>query len=118
MNVQDPRKIRNAGLFGHQGAGKTSLAEALLWSAKATPKFGSVADETSNLDTEPEEIKRKASIALHLGSCGWKDHKINLLDTPGDSNFFQDTRAAITATDVAVIVVDAVAGVQVQTDRT
>ncbi len=118
MNVQDPRKIRNAGLFGHQGAGKTSLAEALLWSAKALPKFGSVAEGTSNLDTEPEEVKRKASIALHLGACGWKDHKLNLLDTPGDSNFFQDTRAAITAVDIAVIVVDAVAGVQVQTDRT
>lgn len=118
MNIQDPRKIRNAGLFGHQGAGKTSLAEALLYSAKALPKLGSVADDTSSLDTEPEEIKHKSSIALHLGWCAWKDHKINLLDTPGDSNFFMDTRAAITAVDVAVIVVDAVAGVQVQTDRT
>ncbi|MGC4116673.1 MAG: elongation factor G [Myxococcales bacterium] len=118
MNVQDPRKIRNAGLFGHQGAGKTSLAEALLFSAKALPKFGSVAEGTSNLDTEPEEVKRKASIALHLGAGGWKEHKINVLDTPGDSNFFQDTRAAITAVDIAIIVVDAIAGVQVQTDRT
>jgi elongation factor G len=118
MNIQDPRKIRNAGLFGHQGAGKTSLAEALLYSAKALPKLGSVADDTSSLDTEPEEIKHKSSIALHLGWCAWKDHKINLLDTPGDSNFFMDTRAAITAVDIAVIVVDAVAGVQVQTDRT
>jgi elongation factor G len=118
MNIQDPRKIRNAGLFGHQGAGKTSLAEALLYSAKALPRLGSVADDTSSLDTEPEEIKHKSSIALHLGWCAWKDHKINLLDTPGDSNFFMDTRAAITAVDIAVIVVDAVAGVQVQTDRT
>src|SRR3990172_4889542 len=118
MNVQDPRKIRNAGLFGHQGSGKTSLAEALLWSAKALPKFGSVADDTSSLDTEPEEVKHKSSIALHLGWCAWKDHKINLLDTPGDSNFFMDTRAAITAVDIAIVVVDAVAGVQVQTDRT
>lgn len=118
MNIQDPRKIRNAGLFGHQGAGKTSLAEALLYSAKALPKLGSVADDTSSLDTEPEEVKHKSSIALHLGWCAWKDHKINLLDTPGDSNFFMDTRAAITAVDVAIILVDAVAGVQVQTDRT
>jgi elongation factor G len=118
MNIQDPRKIRNIGLFGHQGAGKTSLVEALLYSAKAIPKLGSVADETSTLDTEPEEIKRKGSIGLHLGCCAWKEHKINLLDTPGDSNFFMDTRAAVTVADIAVIVVDAVAGVQVQTDRT
>ncbi len=118
MNVQDPRKIRNVGLFGHQGSGKTSYLEALLWTARATPKFGSMADETSNLDTEPEEIKRKSSIGLHLGTAGWKEHKLNLLDTPGDSNFFMDTRAALTAIDLAVIAVSAVDGVQVQTDRT
>ncbi len=118
MNVQDPRKIRNAGLFGHQGAGKTQLLEALLCTAKATPKLGSVADGSSNLDTEPEEVKHHASIGLHLAWAGWKDHKVNFLDTPGDSNFLMDTRAAVTAVDVAVILVDAVSGVQVQTDRT
>ncbi|MGI5863998.1 MAG: elongation factor G [Myxococcales bacterium] len=117
MNVQDPRRIRNVGLFGHQGSGKTSLAEALLWSAQATPKFGSVADETSNLDTEPEEIKRKGSIALHVGWCGWKDHKVNVVDTPGDPNFSMDMRAALAAVDLAAVVVSAVDGVQVQTDR-
>jgi elongation factor G len=117
MNVLDPRKIRNVGLFGHQGSGKTSFAEALLWSAKATPKFGSVAEDSSNLDTEPEEIKRKGSIGLHLGVCGWKEHKVNVLDTPGDPNFSMDMRAALTAVDIAAVVVSAVDGVQVQTDR-
>lgn len=117
MNVQDPRKLRNAGIFGHQGVGKTSLLEALLWSVKAIPKFGSIADGTSSLDTEPEEIKRRSSIGLHLGVCPWKDHKVNLLDTPGDSNFFMDTRAAACVVDIAVVAVSAVDGVQVQTDR-
>ncbi len=94
------------------------MAEALLWFAKATPKLGNVADGTSNLDTEQEEIKHRLSIGLHLGWAAWKEHKINILDTPGDPNFFMDTRAALRVVDIALIVVDAVAGVQVQTDRT
>lgn len=117
MNVLDPRKIRNVGLFGHQSTGKTSLAEALLFTAKALPKLGSVAEGTSQLDTEPEEIKRKGSIGLHLGACDWSGHKVNVLDTPGDPNFAMDMRAALTAVDLAALIVSAADGVQVQTDR-
>ncbi|MDR0966506.1 MAG: elongation factor G [Myxococcales bacterium] len=117
MNVLDPRKIRNVGLFGHQGTGKTSFAEALLFSAKVFPKLGSIADGTSQLDTEPEEIKRKGSIGLHLGALEWNGHKINVLDTPGDPNFAMDMRATISAVDLAAMFVSATDGVQVQTDR-
>ena len=117
MNVLDPRKIRNVGLFGHQSTGKTSFAEALLYTAKALPKLGSIADGSSQLDTEPEEIKRKGSIGLHLGSCEWNGCKVNVLDTPGDPNFAMDMRAGLTAIDLAAMFVSAADGVQVQTDR-
>ena len=117
MNVLDPRKIRNVGLFGHQSTGKTSFAEAMLFTAKALPRLGSIADGSSQLDTEPEEIKRKGSIGLHLGACNWNGHKVNVLDTPGDPNFAMDMRAALTAVDLAAMFVSAADGVQVQTDR-
>ncbi|MBI2897175.1 MAG: elongation factor G [Deltaproteobacteria bacterium] len=109
--------IRNVGLVGHQGSGKTSLAEAFLFDSKATTRLGSVANETSTLDYEPEEVKRKSSISSAFASCEWKKKKVTIIDTPGDSNFFADTRNCMTAMDAAIVVVSAVDGVQVQTDR-
>ncbi len=88
-------EIRNVGLVGHQGAGKTSLAEAFLFDAKATTRLGSVADETSILDYEPEEIKRKSSISSRLRArASGRRRRSTILDTPGDSNFFADSRNA------------------------
>ena len=109
--------IRNVGLVGHQGSGKTSLAEAFLFDAKATTRLGSVADETSNLDYEPEEVRRKSSISSAFASCEWQKKKISIIDTPGDSNFFADTRNCMTVMDAAIVVVSAVDGVQVQTNK-
>jgi len=109
--------IRNVGLVGHQGAGKTSLAEAFLFDAKATTRLGSVADETSNLDYEPEEVRRKSSTSSAFASCEWQKKKISILDTPGDSNFFTDSRNCLTVMDAAIVVVSAVDGVQVQTSK-
>lgn len=109
--------IRNVGLVGHQGSGKTSLAEAFLFDSKATTRLGSVANETSTLDYEPEEVKRKSSISSAFASCEWQKKKITIIDTPGDSNFFADTRNCMTAMDAAIVVLSAVDGVQVQTDK-
>jgi elongation factor G len=109
--------IRNVGLVGHQGSGKTSLAEAFLFDSKATTRLGSVANETSTLDYEPEEIKRKSSISSAFASCEWQKKKVTIIDTPGDSNFFADTRNCMTSMDAAIVVVSAVDGVQVQTDK-
>ncbi len=117
MKRFEVRDIRNVVLVGHQGCGKTSLAEAIIFDAGGTNRLGSVSSESSNFDTEPEEIKRKSSTCAGFASVEWKKTKINVIDTPGDSNFFTDTRNCITAADAAVIVVSAVDGVQVQTER-
>ncbi len=109
--------IRNIALVGHGGSGKTSLAEALMFLSGATSRLGSVAAETSTLDFEPEEQKRKGSIATALTWVEHDDHKINVLDTPGDANFIFDALCALRGADAAVIVVSAPDGVEVQTER-
>ncbi|MFH2099228.1 MAG: GTP-binding protein, partial [Pseudomonadota bacterium] len=110
-------KIRNIGLIGHGGSGKTSLAEAMLFAAGATTRLGSVDDGNSVLDSEPEELKRKASINVAFHQYSWNKHQVFITDTPGDSNFFADTRNAMQGVDSALVVVDAVGGVKVQTEQ-
>ena len=108
--------IRNIALIGHGGAGKTSLAEALLYDSGVTKRLGSVDDGNSTLDFEPEELKRRSSISSGFHQFSWKNHTINLIDTPGDQNFFSDTKSCMQAADGIVVVVDAVDGVKVQTE--
>jgi elongation factor G len=110
-------QLRNVGLISHVGAGKTSLAEAILFNGKATTRLGNVDDGTSNLDYEPEETKRKITISTSFHHCNWKKQIINIIDTPGDDNFLSDTRLSLQASDGAVVLIDAAAGVKVGTEK-
>ena len=115
-------RIRNVAFVGHGGAGKTTLAEALLVRAGAVPRAGKVDDGSSVLDTEPESTKRHMSLSLTLAPFEWKaddgnTYKVNLLDTPGYLDFEGEVDAALSVADLAVFVVSAVEGVEVQTER-
>jgi elongation factor G len=101
-------------LIGHQGTGKTSLAEALLHLSGATTRMGAIADGNTVLDFEPEETKKRLSVSLAMAPVEWKDHKINLLDAPGYADFLGEAQAALRVADLAVLVVSAVEGVEVQ----
>ncbi len=110
-------KLRNIALAAHQGAGKTSLAEAMLFKTGVSKRLGRVEDGNTIMDFEPEELKRKSSISTGFHQIDWKKHNINILDTPGDQNFFTDTKICMQAADSAVVVLDAVDGVKVQTEQ-
>src|SRR5512138_2447962 len=110
-------QIRNLGIVAHGGAGKTSLAEAILFNAGMIDRLGRVDDGTSTMDFEPEEIKRKISISSALDHCEWDGHSIHLVDTPGYGDFIGDTRACIRALDCAVVILSAISGVKVQTEE-
>ena len=110
-------KIRNVGVVGHGGVGKTTLVEAMLFAAGAVTRLGRVDDGSTTTDFDPDEIKRKISINTSVAYCDWKGHRINLVDTPGYGDFIADARAGLRVVEAAVVVVDAVAGVQVQTEK-
>ncbi len=110
-------QIRDVALLAHVGSGKTSLAEAILFNGKSTNRLGKVDDGSSNLDYEPEEIKRKITISSAFHHCDWRKNYINIIDTPGDDNFLSDSKAALQAANGAVIVVDATAGVKIGTEK-
>ncbi|MDP2181476.1 MAG: elongation factor G [Actinomycetota bacterium] len=109
--------VRNVVLVGHGGAGKTSLAEAMLFLAGVTKRLGSVDEEHSNLDYDAEEVKRKLTVNLALAPVTHKGVKINVIDTPGYADFLGDAVAGMEAAEMALFVVDAVSGPQVQTNR-
>jgi len=109
-------EIRNVGLFGHGGDGKTSLAEAILFDTGMNNRLGSVDEGSSVMDFDQEEINRKITISSSLAHAEWNNHKINLIDTPGYANFIADARACMRVVDGAVIVVGANSGVKVQTE--
>jgi elongation factor G len=108
--------IRNIALVAHGGAGKTSLAEAMLFDAGVINRMGRIEEGNTALDFEPEEIKRTSSISTGFHQVNWKKHSVTLIDTPGDQNFFSDTKTCLQAADAAVVVIDAVDGVKVQTE--
>ena len=110
-------KIRNVGVVGHGGVGKTSLVEGMLHAAGAVTRLGKVDDGSTTTDFDPDEIRRKISINSATAYCDWKGHRVNFIDTPGYGDFISDARAGLRVVEAAVVVVDAVAGVQVQTEK-
>ncbi|MFQ5827951.1 MAG: elongation factor G [Candidatus Methylomirabilia bacterium] len=113
----DVAKVRNLAFVGHGGVGKTSLVEALLFTAGALSRLGRVEDGTTTTDFDPDEIKRQISLNSAIAYCHWKGHRLNLIDTPGYGDFISEAKAGLRAADAAVVVVDAVAGVQVRTEN-
>lgn len=110
-------RIKNVGIVAHGGAGKTSLAEAMLFNAGAVTRLGRVDDGTATTDFEPEEVKRKVSISAALAPCEWKDYKFNIVDTPGYSDFVSEVKGALRAVDSALVVLCAASGVEVETEK-
>jgi elongation factor G len=110
-------RIRNVALIGHRGSGKTSLHEALLFEAGVVTRLGRVEDGSTTSDYEVDEQEREMSIGATVSSFDHDGRKINLIDTPGDPSFVADTIASLRVADAAVVVVNAVMGVEVHTDR-
>ncbi|HVM12305.1 MAG TPA: elongation factor G [Actinomycetota bacterium] len=114
MKTYEPTAIRNVLLVGHGGSGKTTLTEALLYTAGAITRMGRIEDGNTVSDFEPEETKKQISVSLSLAPIEWKGVKINLLDAPGYADFIGDVKVALRAADVCLFVVSAVDGVEVQ----
>ncbi len=110
-------RIRNVALVGHRGSGKTSLNEALLFSAGVVNRLGTVLDGTTASDSDPDEKSRRMSISLALNSFEWRERKVNLIDCPGDASFIADALGALRVCESAIFVVNAVMGVEVHTTR-
>ena len=117
MKFYDSKDLRNVAFAGQRGSGKTTLCEAMLFDAKMVTRLGSVDEGNSNFDFEPEEIKRTSTISAAVGYVEWSKCKINILDTPGASDFMYDTQMAMRVSDGAVIVVSGTDGVMVNTEK-
>jgi elongation factor G len=117
MKVYDAQSVRNVALVGHSGAGKTQLLSALLFDAGAVNRLGRVDEGSTVTDYDEEEIARKHTLAASLAYVEWNKTKINFIDTPGMANFLSDARAALRVSDAALVVVDAVSGAQVSTEK-
>lgn len=116
MKTYSSKKLRNVGILAHGGAGKTSLTEAMLYNAGHISRLGKVDEGTTATDYLPEEIKRQVTVSTTLAPVEWNDHKINILDTPGYADFIGEVKSAYRAVDGVILVVDGVAGVEVQTE--
>jgi elongation factor G len=117
MKVYDAAAIRNLAVVGHGGCGKTQLVSALLFASGAVTRLGRVDEGTSTTDFDDEEIARKHTLSSSLAHLEWQKTKVNIIDTPGFANFLADARSALRVVEGALVVVDAVAGVEVQTEK-
>lgn len=117
MKVFDAAAVRNVALVGHSGGGKTQLASALLFDTGAASRFGLVDDGTAVTDYDEEAVARKHTLSASPAYFELSKCKVNVIDTPGMGHFLSDTRAALRVVETAVVVVDAVAGVEVSTEK-
>ncbi len=117
MEQYELDKIRNLVLLSHSGAGKTSLSEVILFTSGAIARLGKVDDGTTTSDYDPDEIKRKISLGLALLPCQWRETKINLIDTPGYSDFVGEVKSAMRVSEGAVIAICAASGVEVGSEQ-
>ena len=117
MKVYDATSIRNVAVVGHGGSGKTQLISAMLFVGGAVNRIGKVDDGTTVTDFDEEEVARKHTLSSSLAHLEWQKIKINIIDTPGFANFLTDARAALRVAEAALVVVDAVSGVEVQTEK-
>ena len=119
MNIKEypPAQIRNIAIAGHNGTGKTSLTEAMLFLAGASNRFGKVEDGTTVSDYDPDEIKRKTTINATLCTAEWKKSKINFIDTPGYADFIGEVKGSLRVADILLMVLNANGGVQTETEK-
>jgi len=117
MQVDTPEKLRNIAVAGHNDTGKTSLVSALLYAGGAVNRMGRVEDGHATTDFDPEEQERGISINVAPAFVPWREHKVNLLDCPGYGIFFTETRAGMKAADSVLLCVNAVSGVEVNTEK-
>ncbi len=115
--MQDTAMVRNIAVMGHGNGGKTSLVEAMLYTAGKINRLGKVDDGNSSMDYDDEEIKRKITISSSFSNYSWKKNEVYLIDTPGDDSFFNETISAAHVCDGAVFVIGAVLGVKGQTHK-
>jgi len=116
MKEYQTEQIRNVVVLGHHGTGKTSFGEAALFAAGAINRLGRVDEGNTTSDHDEDERKRQISISLSVLPCEWNGHKVNLIDTPGYADFLGEVKEGMRAADAALVVVDAVSGVEVGTD--
>lgn len=116
MKVYPSQKIRNVGFVAHQGAGKTSLTEAIAFNTGLVTRLGKVDEGNTIADYHQEEIKRKSTVNTSLVACEWRDHKLNVLDVPGFSDFFGEVASTLRVADSLVMLLDGVAGTEVTTE--
>lgn len=114
---EDLSNVRTFAIISHGGAGKTSLAEAMLFDAGVTTRLGKTDEGTSVMDYEPEEVKRKITISSSFNTLSWKKHQLTLIDTPGDFNFIAETKSTLQGADATLVLVDAIDAVRVQTEK-
>ena len=117
MQVDSPEKLRNVAVAGHNDTGKTTLVSALLYAGGVTTRLHRVEDGNTLTDFDHEETERRISIGLAACFLPWQQHKINLLDCPGYGIFFSETQQGLRAADSAILCVNGVAGVEVNTEK-
>ena len=117
MKVYDAASIRNVAVVGHGGCGKTQLVAAMLFAAGSVNRLGKVDDGSTVTDFDEEEVARKHTLSASLAHAEWQKTKVNVIDTPGLPNFLADARSALRVVEAAVVVVDSVSGVEVQTEK-
>ena len=117
MQAESPEKIRNIAVAGHSDTGKTTLVSSLLCAGGVVNRINKIEDGNTTTDFDPQEIERGISIGLASCYAPWKQHKINLIDCPGYSIFFTETRAGVRATDAVLLCVNAVSGIEVSTEK-